>query len=52
VFLNAGVCDVAETWIILHSKQKRDLSPFPKIANELQKGRGLIIASPFLHTAA
>jgi len=25
--------------MILHSKQKRGLSPLPEIANELQKGR-------------
>jgi len=37
--LNAADCNIAETWMILHSKQKHDLSPLPEIANELQKGR-------------
>jgi len=50
--LNAGGCDIAEIWIMLHSNTKRDLSLFPEIANELHKGReGLTIANPFLHTA-
>ena len=47
--LNASGCDIAETWMILHSKQKHNLSPLPKIANKLQKGgERLTIASPFL----
>jgi len=45
--LNAGGCDAAEAWVILHSKQKRDLSPLPKTTNELQKGTGFRIVSPF-----
>jgi len=45
--LNGGGCDIAQTWIVLHTKQKHDLSPSPEIANNLQNVEDLEVGVHF-----